>query len=298
MSRCALLTMSDIGHYITYDHLLIEPLAQLGWQANAVAWDVPTDWDSYQAVIIRSPWDYQDRLAEFMAVLQQIEHSRALLLNPLSIVQWNHDKRYLQQLQQHGCVIVPTRFVEQVTAADIAQAFVHFGSDRLILKPVISAAALNTHVLRQDDWQQSWPAIQPAFKQRMAMLQPFVDAVQSEGEYSLFYFGANYSHAIVKRPKPGDFRVQEEYGSSLQLIAPDQALLRAAEQSLQATQAITASSLLFARVDLVRLADGTVAIMELELIEPSLYFNMDASSAERFAKAFAGMIAELNNARS
>ena len=292
MPRCALLTLSDIGDYIAYDHLLIEPLAQLGWQAELVAWDVPTDWDGYQAVIIRSPWDYQDRLAEFMRVLQQIEDSRALLLNPLSIVQWNHDKRYLQQLQQHGCSIVPTQFVTRLSSADIEQAFAHFASDRLILKPVISAAALNTHVLWRADWQQQWANIQPAFQQRLAMLQPFVEAVLSEGEYSLFYFAGEFSHAIVKRPRPGDFRVQEEYGAALQWIKPDQTLLHAAELSLQATQAITATSLLYARVDLVRLADGTAAIMELELIEPSLYFNMDAASPERFAAAFVAMAAE------
>jgi glutathione synthase/RimK-type ligase-like ATP-grasp enzyme len=291
MLRCALLTMSDIGDYIAYDHLLIAPLARLGWQAELVAWDVPTDWDGYEAVIIRSPWDYQDRLAAFMAVLGQIEQSSALLLNPLSVVQWNHDKRYLQQLQQQGCVIVPTCFVEQVTAADVARAFVHFGSDRLILKPVISAAALNTHVLDQASWQQQWPAIQPAFQQRVAMLQPFVEAVLSEGEYSLFYFAGEFSHAIVKLPRPGDFRVQEEYGSKLQNIKPEQDLLLAADQALQVTRAITETDLLYARVDLVRLADGTVAIMELELIEPSLYFNMDVASPERFAAAFAAVTA-------
>jgi len=289
MPRCALLTMSDIGDYITYDHLLIEPLAQLGWQAEAVAWEVPTDWDRYQAVIIRSPWDYQDRLDEFMQVLQQIECSRAQLFNPLSIVQWNHDKRYLQQLQQQGCDIVPTRFVSRPDAADIEAAFAGFACDRLIVKPVISAAALNTHVLRRDDWASTWPTIQPAFTQRVAMLQPFIDAVLTEGEYSLFYFAGRFSHAIVKRPRSGDFRVQEEYGSSLHQIVPDQALLQAATHSLQATQDITAASLLYARVDLVRLADGSPTLMELELIEPSLYFNMDAGSAQRFAAAFAAM---------
>jgi hypothetical protein len=285
MPRCALLTMSDIGDYITYDHLLIEPLAALGWDAELVAWDALTDWDRFAVVVIRSPWDYQDRLAEFMQVMQQIEDSRARLFNPLPVVQWNHDKRYLQQLQQHGCATVPTLFVEALVAGDIDQAFSHFDSERLILKPVISAAALNTHVLQKDHWRRQWPSIQPAFLQRIAMLQPFVDAVLSEGEYSLFYFAGKFSHAIVKRPKAGDFRVQEEYGSSLHPIQPVPDLLQAAEQALLATLAITSASLLYARVDLVRLDDGTVAIMELELIEPSLYFNMDASSAHRFAAA-------------
>jgi len=294
MPCCALLTMSDIGDYIAYDHLLIAPLARMGWQAELVPWDVPTDWDRYQAVIIRSPWDYQDRLEQFMQVLQQIECSRAKLFNPLSIVQWNHDKRYLQQLQQRGCVIVPTCFVEQITATDVARAFAHFGSDRLILKPVISAAALNTHVLRRDDWASTWPTIQPAFHQRVAMLQPFIDAVLTEGEYSLFYFSGEFSHAIVKRPRPGDFRVQEEYGSRLQNIEPKQDLLLAADQALQITRAITETDLLYARIDLVRLADGTAAIMELELIEPSLYFSMDAASPERFAAAFDAVTAEIN----
>jgi hypothetical protein len=287
MNRCALLTMTDIGHYVSYDHLLVEPLSRLGWQAELVAWDSPLDWGDYAAVIIRSAWDYQDRLQPFLALLEQIEHSPTRLFNPLTIVRWNVDKRYLLELQQQGCAIVPTNFVEQLRSRAIEQAFDRFNTDRLIIKPVVSAAALNTHVLGRDDWRQSWPDLQAAFQSRVAMLQPFVPAVLSDGEYSLFYFAGRYSHAIVKRPKPGDFRVQEEYGGQLISITATPDMLHAAQQAL----AVIAEPLLYARVDLVRLDDGSLAIMELELIEPSLYFNMDLAAANRFAEAFATMVA-------
>ena len=122
------------------------------------------------------------------------------------------------------------------------------------------------------------------------MIQPFVKEVLDEGEYSLFYFNGEYSHAILKTPADGDFRVQEEHGGSLQPVIPDASMLRACKQALQAMP----TDSLYARVDLIRYQHQW-AIIELELIEPSLYFNLDEASQPRFVDAFITRYAESTN---
>jgi len=149
------------------------------------------------------------------------------------------------------------------------------------VKPVVSANADDTFVV--DAGGQEVPELAATFADRAWMLQPFVDSVLAEGEHSLFYFAGRYSHAVVKRPKAGDFRVQEEHGGHIAAEEPAGDLRAAADAVLAALD----DTLLQARVDLVRLADGTPALMELELIEPSLYFRMDPGAAGRFADALA-----------
>lgn len=278
MRQCAFLTMEDMGDYITYDHILVEPFAQAGWQVTMVPWRQVTDWNSYEIVIIRTPWNYQDHQEEFLAVLAEIEQSNASLQNPLDIVRWNIDKLYLKEMQARGCTIVPTIFKEALTDVDIEDAFNEFGRNRLIIKPTVSASALNTFVVHKEQWQQQSAQVLPIFQTKMAMLQPFVTAVVEEGEYSMFYFGDELSHVILKTPQSGDFRVQEEYGGVLKTVQPDDALLAAGQIAIKAV----GRTLLYVRIDLVRLDDGEFGLMEAELIEPSLYFNMDPQSPKRF----------------
>ena len=282
MQRCAFLTMADTRDYHIYDHLLVEPLANKGWQVEMIAWDTATDWDQFDVVVTRSPWDYMDRLEEFLTVLETIEASSARLENPLAMMRWNIDKRYLSKLAENGCLIVPTQFKTTLTREDIIDSFEHFNTDQIVIKPTVSASALNTFRVMRSNLSTYQDAILATFESRCAMLQPFIDAVTEEGEYSLFYFNNQLSHAILKTPKPGDFRVQEEYGGNLKLITPSPELLAAGNDALASIE----ERLLYARVDLVRLADNRFALMELELIEPSLYFNLDNASPERFAQEF------------
>jgi len=278
MRRCAFLTMTDIGDFVTYDHLLIEPMSAAGWQVEMVPWQAKVDWDDFELAIIRTPWDYHDHQQAFLEVLAAIEQSQCRLENPLDIVRWNIDKVYLKQLQQRGCPIVPTRFKSQLTNSDVLDAYAEFGTDKLVIKPTISASAMDTFPVGQQTWVDQQQQILPIFQDKVAMLQPFIPAVVSEGEFSLFYFAGQLSHSILKTPKADDFRVQEEYGARLQLIQPPVEILKAGQQAIDAV----GQELLYARVDLVRMSDGQFALMELELIEPSLYFNMDSGSAQRF----------------
>ena len=199
------------------------------------------------------------------------------LANPLDVVRWNLDKGYLRDLEAAGVPIVPTQWGEDLAPAAIAEARRGFGAVTVIVKPTVGANADDTFRLPPET--PTYEA-EIAFAGRAYMLQPFVPAVVHEGEFSLFYFGGAYSHAILKTPASGDFRVQEEHGGRIRRVAPEPALRAASDAALAACP----GPLLYARVDLVRWRGG-FAVMEVELIEPSLYFPYDADSPERFALA-------------
>ncbi len=282
MPRCALLTIESLEGFVADDELLIPPLAARGWQAEFVPWDAQaTCWDDFDLVVIRSTWDYYRRWEEYLEVLSRIEASKAELHNPLDIVRWNIDKRYLADLEARGTTIVPTLWQPTFDPDALAALHARFDTDQLVVKPNVSAGADGTFWLTPSTGRDTLSAIAAELETRPVMLQPMIASVIDVGEYSLFYLGGDYSHAILKTPKPRDFRVQEEYGSSIVSITPDADLLAAAGGAMAAI----GRPLLYARVDLVRLANGTPAVMELELIEPSLYLRYDAGAAERFAKA-------------
>lgn len=270
--------MESLEGFFSYDELLIEPLAQLGWQVDFVPWRRHVDWSRYELVVIRTPWDYCRHPAAFLDVLRTIERQTDLE-NPLEIVLWNLDKRYLLDLEERGILIVPTLVLGESPDEAILDQCADLGAARVVLKPVVSANAENTHLVtldRPDRWSQLGE-LAPS----LWLAQPFIESVLHDGETSLFYFGGEYSHAITKRPAPGDFRVQEEHGGLLESIVPDATLRNAGDAVIRAI----GRDLLYARVDLVRHEDRWM-LMELELIEPSLYFNMDAESPARFAKIF------------
>ncbi len=281
VKRCAFLTLDDPGDYVIDDELAYSPLRDHGWSIEAVPWRSPIDWRQFDVVVIRSPWDYQDAPEEFLAVLDRIEQQGVTLLNPLSVVRWNLDKRYLRELELRGIPIVPTEWLDHLTAVRLDALPTDLDSGEIVIKPVISANANGAFRLTIDDHASKQAALD-YYSNRALMAQPLVDSILTEGEYSLFYFNGHLSHAISKRPKHGDFRVQEEHGGLITAIDPEP-LLRATGQRVmdQIDQ-----SLLYARIDLVRENNGDgYWLMELELIEPALYFRMDKQAPDRFAAA-------------
>lgn len=289
--HCAFLTFEDRADFCIYDHYLFTPLSRLGWQAEEIPWNrAGVDWARFDAVLIRSTWDYQNHLPEFMATLERIERV-SCLLNSVAVCRWNSDKRYLLDLQERGVPIVPTVFQVAPQSAHLDQAFSEFATEQVVLKPVVGANADDTFVL-ESGASNLWQQALKVHEGRVSLIQPFLDAILSEGEYSLFYFGGQFSHAIRKQPAPGDFRVQEEHGGIIQLITPAEDLLAAGGHCMDHCTGAVGEELLYARVDLVRLASGELAVMEVELIEPSLYFDQDPSAAERFAHVFDEMMNE------
>lgn len=283
MKRCAFLSMDSLENFDCYDHLLVAPLAKHGWAAEEISWrNKQVNWDQFEAVIIRSPWDYQKDPEAFFEVLQEIDRSSALLQNSLKTVQWNIDKTYLRDLKKKGIEIVPSIWEQTFSEKRYEQFYDELSTNEIIIKPTISAGADDTFRIQRKNSEKFSAQLANLFDRRPFIVQPFMPNIISEGEFSLFYFGDTYSHAILKTPKQNDFRVQEEHGGRLKKIEP--------EKRLQITGTEILSQLdpkpLYTRIDVVRTAADTFALMELELIEPSLYFNMDPESPERFAKVF------------
>jgi hypothetical protein len=277
--------MDSLADFEAYDFLIDKPMLTLGWQTELISWRCASvNWSDYEAVIIRSPWDYQDDMESFLKVLADIEKSTARLENSLNVVEWNINKSYLKSLAADQVTIVPTLWPEVFDTNNMAEYFSHFSTQQIVLKPRVSANADNTFWLTKDNYQDKLVELSQAFANRELMVQPFMANICQEGEFSLFYFNGEYSHTILKTPAQGDFRVQEEHGGGLLTVTPEPSLLVASNNTMQAISKLH-GELLYARVDFVRYQD-TFALMEAELIEPSLYFNMDEASPQRFANAF------------
>lgn len=282
MKNVAILTMDSLEDFFAYDYMLDQPLLEEGWQTEHVSWrDESIDWNRFDVVIVRSPWDYQQDAAAFLACLKRIDASKATLENSYSLMSWNLEKTYLQDLASKGVPIVPTLWLDHYQPDMIEQAFAMFQSTEVIVKPVVSANADFTYRIEPAKANSVLAELREVFADRALMLQPFLPAIVSPGEYSLFYFDHDYSHAILKTPKTEDFRVQEEHGGSLLSVTPTDEMYAVAESTLAALPHRS----LYARIDLIETGSG-LAVMEVELIEPSLYFNMDDTAAQRFTDVF------------
>lgn len=283
MKNCAFLSMDSLEDFDCYDHLLFEPFAERGWTVEEVSWrDKQVDWNQFDAVVVRSPWDYQKDPEAFFEVLQDIDRSSASLENKLDLIRWNIDKTYLRDLEKIGIEIVPSIWEKTFSSQRYREFFDELGADEIIIKPTISAGADDTFRIRQKDSTQYIDELASLFDDRPFIVQPFMPYIIEEGEFSLFYFGDMYSHTILKTPKKNDFRVQEEHGGRLKKVEPGAQLQALGKQTLEQINPLP----LYTRIDFVRTAQNRFALMELELIEPSLYFNMDPNSPKRFAEVF------------
>jgi hypothetical protein len=280
MPLCAFLTMENMDGFVSDDELAYAPMRALGWEVEAVPWNRDgVDWGRFHAVIIRSTWDYQHAATAFVEVLGRIGRSGARLENALSLVRWNMNKTYLADLERRGVTIVPTIWSADLGPVDEHKIHSKFGTDEVVLKPVVGANADHTYRLRRGS--AAWFEAAAVFAHRDYLAQPFVESVVEEGEYSLFYFGGELSHAVLKTPKQGDFRVQEEHGGIIRPVK----VIGGLERAGNCVMAAIGETPLYARADLVQLPKGGLGLMELELVEPSLYLRMDAGAPERFARA-------------
>ena len=286
--RCAFLTLAERGNYVIDDERAYAPMADLGWQVDAVPWDsTDADWNQYELVIIRSTWDYQTRPDQFLSALQQIVSSGTRLENPRSIVEWNITKTYLRDLDERGVKIVPSWFAERLGAGDIGDLFKRFDADEIVIKPQIGATASGAYRLQRDSFAEQQQEVERYYANKALLAQPYMPCIASEGEYSLFYFNGNFSHAILKTPKASDFRSQEEHGATIKSTDIDPALRACGQRAVDAI----GQKLLYARADFVRGdAPTDYRLMELELIEPSLYLRTHPDAPRRFAEAINSLV--------
>ena len=279
--RCAYLTMQDISGFVSDAELSFAPMAQLDWDVEMVPWRSDVDWSDYDLVYICTPWDYQNDVAGFLDVLETIEDSSARLVNSLDLVRWNLEKTYLRELEMRGADIVPSRFFDNFDEKRVIACFDAYGTDAIVLKPVVGANSDNIFVLTGPVPEDVVTELRHIFANRPFFVQPFIDSVQSEGEYSLFFFGGEYSHAILKKPKQGDFRSQEEHGADILSVEAPAALVETARHVL----GVVNPQPVYVRADFLRGKGERFLLVELELIEPALYFRTDPESATRFARA-------------
>ncbi len=287
--------MDNSADFVIDDELAYPHFTALGWEIIPVSWRrTDVDWSDYNLVLIRTPWDYQQDPDAFLQALERIADSNTILQNPLKIVRWNMDKTYLRDLEQAGIRIVPTLWGEASSEMPLESWFEALQAEELIVKPTISANADHTYRVRPDNAAAMLPVLHDAFRTRSYMVQPFLKAVVREGEYSVFYFNGKFSHAIIKTPAEGDFRVQEEHGGDIREAVKDatpyyDALLEQTGNVMQTLKELRFGTPMYARVDVVRLSDygkeDAFALMELELIEPSLYLRTSEGAPERFAQA-------------
>lgn len=287
MRRIAFLTLAEQGDFVIDDERAVAPLAERGIAVETIPWNQPgVDWKRYELVVIRSTWDYQHHGRAFLETLDAIE-AVTRLYNSAAITRWNMAKTYLKDLSASGVPTVPTIWRDGGLArGGLLTLFDELGSDEAVIKPVMSGNAEGAWRLDREHAHDLAGVIEAYFHKRPLMMQAFERAIVDEGEFSLMYFDGEFSHAIRKVPKAGDFRVQEEHGADIIAVTPEPALRATAD----AAMAAVGERLLYGRADLVRHGDG-FRVMELELVEPALYLRMDPGAPARFADAVAALLA-------
>lgn len=282
----ALVTYRKLPQLTSEDQLVCSFLQTLGVKTQAVIWDAPdVAWDRYQAVVVRSCWDYHLHPDSFISWLNDLERLQVPLWNPAPILHWNLHKTYLRDLQAQGIAIPPTCWLERGCEAKLATIFADHGWKEAVIKPAISATAYHTWRTTCEQAGQDQPRFAALLQHSDALVQQFMDPVVTYGEWSFIFFQKQYSHAVLKKAKPGDFRVQDDFGGTVEVLSPGLGLI---EQAQQIVDCIS-SPLLFARVDGVEL-DGRFVLMELELIEPFLFLKSDPHAVERFARAILALL--------
>lgn len=272
------------------DRLLIEPLRGLGVEAVAVAWDADNvDWSAFDGVVVRSCWDYHRRHAEFLAWMDRVTALGVPMWNPPALMRWNSDKKYLLDLAGLGVLTVPTRIIARGESPRLADVLCDHEWARAVVKPSVSASAHETWLTsmnRAADHQSRFEAL---LERIDVLVQPYVCEVAEQGEWSLVFLGDEFSHAVLKRPAVGDFRVQAEHGGTSERCPAPESLVCSAAEVLR--RAPVNDGTLYARVDGYTAPSGDFILMELELIEPLLYLADDATAPSRFARRIADRLA-------
>lgn len=258
--------------------------AEAGLELVEMDWRAPLEaFDGLDMVLLGTAWDYQDHPQEFVARLDALAASGIAVCNPPQAVRWNADKRYLRQLEADGAVIVPTLWRNDASRAELVEAMERFDSERVVIKRQVGAGGLGQHsftrnTLPELDWRMGRPC----------MIQPFLPAIREEGEFTFVFIDGVFSHGVRKTPAADDYRIQSLYGGGEAVFVPTAGDLATAQAVIDA---LPFTDLLYARIDMVRLADGRLAVMEAELIEPYLYPEQGPELGQLLASAIAKRLA-------
>jgi hypothetical protein len=294
MPAIALATYSALPTLAPDEQPLLTELRSRGIEPQPAVWDdANVRWDTYDGVIVRSCWDYHLRYDEFFRWIDRVTSLGVRIWNSPGTLRWNSRKTYLHDLSIGGIRTVPTLWLERdsprAAGVSLSTILTDCGWDSAVVKPIISASAHDTWRVSVDEARANAPTqderLRGLIEKNGAMVQPFVPEVETDGEWSLQFFSGVFSHAVVKRAAPGDFRVQREFGGTHETVTPTAEMLRDAERALRAAPGES----VYARVDGV-IVRGELVVTELELLEPSLFLDAHPAAPARFAAAIATVL--------
>ena len=269
-----------IQNIYTEDTLIKTSLEGIGLKVNRKSWDDKTfNWSTTKFILFRSTWDYFDRFDEFSKWLTEVS-KLTILLNSENLVLWNIDKHYLIDLLKKGVHICETYFIEAQTKSNLNELSLEYNLKDFVLKPCISGAARHTYKVKASEVEKYESIFQKLIAKEAMMLQPFQNNIVSKGEMSFMVMNGNFTHAVLKQAKPGDFRVQDDFGGSVQIYNPTKEEIQFAENVVKCCPELP----IYARVDVFLDNQNKLALAELELIEPELWFRFFPKSADELAK--------------
>jgi glutathione synthase/RimK-type ligase-like ATP-grasp enzyme len=282
IKRIAFVTSADWRELWIDDHAAVQELNRRGHIVDAVVWDDPAiEWEHYDAVVLRSTWDYYLKADAFGAWIDAQQRNDVNLWNPAPTLKWNLDKIYLRELRERGVPVTPTVFVDEQT--DLKKTADEQGWTDLVIKPRISAAGHRTircSMSDPDGIDAHQAELDDLIRHGGALIQPFLPEIQADGEWSFIFLDGRFSHAARKRPAQGEFRVQVQFGGTTDPAEPDESLVKQAQAVVNAVP----HEWMYARVDGC-VVDGQLLLMELEMLEPSLFLLQDPASPGRLADA-------------
>lgn len=284
--RVALITSEGFSGLYEDDLLLVSALEEMGVSGVPAVWSrAGIDWASFDALVMRSPWDYFERADEFRSWLDERIASGVLMMNSREILDWNFDKGYLQDLAREGVELVPTICIARQEKADIVALARARGWDDIVVKPTIAGGGYRLYRFRLDEFPRYAGDIARTLVDRGVLVQPFLPEIMTGGELSLMFFDGVYSHAVCKRPKAGDYRVQFQYGGTNENVEVSEALVAQAHVCIAHAPGLP----VYARVDGV-VKDGNFLLMELEVFEPLMFLARHPDAPGRFARAIRGRL--------
>lgn len=279
--KIGILTCARLPELLPSDQQLIPLFGKENIAAKAVIWDDESvDWTQFDYLIFRNTWDYYQKETAFHSWLNKIELLGIKTFNPISVIQKNKHKFYLKELENEGISILPTVFLEKNSISNLHD-LIPKSWEKMVIKPAFSAGSYLTKLIDRSELS----SIQTEFKEHFAtkdfLLQEFRPEIKELGETSFIFINGKFSHAVNKKPEENDFRVQIQYGGKYTLIEPNEDLLIQAEIVLSKIP----EKLLYARVDGI-VIENKLHLMEIELIEPDLYFDLAFGARERFVESF------------
>ena len=261
------------------DNLLRKALEKLDMSVERKSWsDSDFDWSSTKFIVFRTTWDYFDRFEEFSQWLNRVS-SQTQLLNSEAIIRWNLDKHYLIDLAKKGVNICQTIFIEKGETKSLKELAIANNLTDFVIKPCVSGAARETYHIKIEDVDNHEANFKKLIRQEAMMLQPFQHSVPVKGEVSYMVMNGKFTHAILKKAKPGDFRVQDDFGGTVHDCTPSLEEIKFAEF----TASCCPKPPIYARVDAFTDNNGNLALAELELIEPELWFRHNSAAADELA---------------